>query len=231
MRRADRLFQIVHFLRVRRLTTAHWLAERLAVSERTIYRDIQDLSLSGVPVEGEAGVGYVLRQGYQVPPLMFTPGEIEALVVGARMVRAWAGSGLAREAEEALQKIEAVLPERLKKELEAPRMFAPDFHTDQMLGGRLDALREAAREKQIVHMQYTRADGEHSERDVRPLGLFFWGHVWSMAGWCELRGDFRNFRIDRIRQMEVTARRFEETPEISLAALLAMYRREAESET
>ncbi|MCZ6511353.1 MAG: HTH domain-containing protein, partial [Alphaproteobacteria bacterium] len=111
MRRADRLFQIVQYLRGGRLTTAARLAETLEVSERTIYRDIADLQASGVPIDGEAGVGYVMRNGYDLPPLMFTRDEIVALVAGARLIRAWGGAAMARAAEEALVKIGSVLPE------------------------------------------------------------------------------------------------------------------------
>ena len=111
MRRADRLFQIVQYLRGGRLVTAAKLGETLEVSERTIYRDIADLQASGVPIDGEAGVGYVMRAGYDLPPLMFTRDEIVALVAGARLIRAWGGIAMARAAEEALVKIEAVLPD------------------------------------------------------------------------------------------------------------------------
>ncbi len=111
MRRADRLFQIVQSLRGGRLVTARQLSERLEVSERTIYRDVADLVGSGVPVEGEAGVGYILRDGFDLPPLMFTRDEIVALVAGARLIRAWGGQDMARAAEEALVKITAFLPE------------------------------------------------------------------------------------------------------------------------
>ncbi|MFV2003357.1 MAG: helix-turn-helix transcriptional regulator, partial [Paracoccaceae bacterium] len=111
MRRADRLFQIVQYLRGGRLLTAARLAARLEVSERTIYRDIADLVGSGVPIEGESGVGYLMRSGYDLPPLMFSRDEIVALVAGARMVRAWGGAAMALAAEEALVKIDAVLPD------------------------------------------------------------------------------------------------------------------------
>ena len=110
MRRADRLFQIVQYLRGGRLLTARKLAERLEVSERTIYRDIADLIGSGVPIDGEAGIGYLMRAGFDLPPLMFSRDEIVALVAGARMIRAWGGAGMALAAEEALVKIGAVLP-------------------------------------------------------------------------------------------------------------------------
>src|SRR5437899_1479879 len=110
MRRADRLFQIVQRLRRRGVTTAAQLAQALEVSERTVYRDVRDLQLSGVPILGEAGVGYALPRGFDLPPLMFTEEELEALVVGARMVQAWGDQKLARAAEDALSKIETVVP-------------------------------------------------------------------------------------------------------------------------
>src|SRR6266576_2817664 len=125
MRRADRLFRIVQRLRRRGATTARQLAEALEVSERTVYRDIRDLLVSGVPIQGEAGVGYALDRSYELPPLMFDEEEIEALVLGARIVRAWADKKLARAAEEALQKIEAVLPPRLKSKLADSALMAP----------------------------------------------------------------------------------------------------------
>src|SRR3546814_9884514 len=113
MRRADRLFQIVQELRRRKLVTARQLAESLEVSERTIYRDIKDLAASGVPIAGEAGVGYVLQRGYDLPPLMFTEEEIEALVLGARIIECWADAALAKAAADVVAKVEAVLPGHL----------------------------------------------------------------------------------------------------------------------
>ncbi len=124
MRRADRLFQIVQYLRGGRLITAQDLADRLEVSQRTIYRDIADLQSTGVPVDGEAGIGYILRDGYDLPPLMFTRDEIAALVLGARLAKAWGGARIALAAEEALIKIEAVLPEKEKVELRKMPFFA-----------------------------------------------------------------------------------------------------------
>lgn len=226
MRRADRLFQIIHVLQGRRLTTARFLAERLEVSERTIYRDIQDLSLSGVPIEGEAGVGYVLRGGFHLPPLMFTPEEMEALIVGTRIIDAWAGKKLAGAAKDALQKIESVLPPRLKHELRKPRVFAPSFPDVAGYGERLDNIREAINARCMVDIRYQRADGEYSTRRLWPLGLIFWGNVWTLAAWCELRDDYRTFRIDRIQKLDVTTQEFRETDAISLDALMQRYREE-----
>lgn len=206
MRRADRLFQIVQFLRSRRLTTAQWLAQRLEVSVRTIYRDIQDLSLSGVPIEGEAGVGYVLRRGMDLPPLMFDRTEIEALVIGARMVKAWADPEMQRAAESALAKIHNVLPEELRGELNRNRMFAPG--TERYPLHWIGRFRDAIREQHVVVIRYETGEGVPSERRIRPLGLVFWGQVWTLCSWCELREDFRNFRVDRVNTIVDTGDRF-----------------------
>src|SRR6184192_434779 len=147
MRRADRLFRIVQRLRRRGATTARDLAQALEVSERTVYRDVRDILLSGVPIQGEAGVGYALDRSYELPPLMFDEEEIEALVLGARIVRAWADKKLARAAEEALQKIEAVLPPRLKSKLADSALMAPDFHVSERFRSGLASLRHAIREQ------------------------------------------------------------------------------------
>ncbi len=198
MRRADRLFQIVQYLRGGRLLTARMLAERLEVSERTIYRDVADLAASGVPIDGEAGVGYILRSGFDLPPLMFTRDELTALTLGARFVKAWGGARLALAAEEALVKIEAVLPEREKRVAAETNLFAMGFGLPDEVREIVDGLELAIRERRRVHVVYEALDGESSERDLRPLGLYHWGKVWTLAAWCELRTDFRNFRADRI---------------------------------
>src|SRR5215469_6997288 len=139
MRRADRLFRIVQFLRSGRVLTAQKLAEKLEVSQRTIYRDVQDLQASGMPIEGEAGVGYTLRRDLDLPPLMFTRDELTALVLGARLVRAWGGAAGTVAADQALQRIEAVLPPELRERLDAILMYAPGFQMPQFLRERLDA--------------------------------------------------------------------------------------------
>lgn len=223
MRRADRLFQIVQFLRSRRLTTAQWLAERLQVSVRTIYRDIQDLSLSGVPLEGEAGVGYVLRQPMDLPPLMFEREEIEALVVGARMVNAWADPDLQRAAESALAKIHSVLPTTLRDELNGNRLFAPEVNTYPVHW--LGQLRQAIRQRRKLQLGYRDENGQASLRCIWPLGLFFWGQTWTLCSWCELRNDFRNFRIDRVDSLAELDETFQTDPGQRLEDYLAPYLR------
>src|SRR5207237_9475082 len=150
MRRADRLFRIVQQLRGRRLTTAAQLAGRLGVSLRTVYRDVRDLSLSGVPIEGEAGVGYRLRAGFDVPPLMFTLNEIEALAVGARMVEAWGGPVLAEGARTAIEKIVAALPPDRRLAVERTRLYAPGFHVDGRAMRQVRSARDAIRPRRLA---------------------------------------------------------------------------------
>ena len=205
MRRADRLFQIVQFLRTRRVTTAAWLAERLEVSERTIYRDIKDLMLSGVNIEGEAGIGYVVRRGFDLPPLMFTKEEISALTLGARLVDSWADPELATAAQSVLSKIETVLPADLKSSLDETKMFSPYMRIHPKVASMMTQVRKAADNRFKLSMQYTRADGTASERTIWPLGLFFWGSIWTIGAWCELRQEFRVFRLDRIQVLKVLA--------------------------
>lgn len=203
MRRADRLFQIVQYLRGGRLLTAATLAERLEVTKRTIYRDVADLIGSGVPIEGEAGVGYVMRAGYDLPPLMFNSEEIVALVAGARMIRAWGGAQMAAAAEEALVKIEAVLPDDARARAAKVPIHAftmSDMSDD--VRGLIDRIEAAADGHIRLDLDYADQHGATSRRVIRPLGLWFWGKVWTVVGWCELRQGFRMFRLDRIAGME-----------------------------
>lgn len=208
MRRADRLFRIVLRLNRRKVVTARELAEELEVSERTIYRDIADLSLCGVPVEGEAGVGYLLRGNHHIPPMMFDGEELAALLLGARMVQGWSDPALGRAAERALLKIEAVLPMQLKASLENEALRVPDFHVPELMLAPLEALRRAIGESRKIEFGYTRADGGESLRRVWPLGLFFWGGAWTLGAWCELRGAFRTFRLDRLKAVQLCGERF-----------------------
>ncbi|WP_142849310.1 YafY family protein [Telmatospirillum sp. J64-1] len=220
MRRADRLFEIVQVLRRRRIVKASQLAESLEVSERTIYRDIRDLQANGVPIDGEAGVGYMLRPGFDIPPIMFSRDEIEALVVGARMVQAWGGATLALAATKALERVEAVLPEQRRPELEAARLFVPDYGIAPDLAERIDKLRQAVNLRQVIAFDYERADGTPSHRHARPLGMHYWGRVWTLAAWCEFRASYRTFRVDRIGVLHCLDRYFLETPECSLSGYL-----------
>lgn len=216
MRRADRLFQIVQYLRGGRLVTAANLAERLEVSERTIYRDIADLQSTGVPIDGEAGIGYIMRSGFDLPPLMFTRDEIVALVTGARMVRAWGGTAMIAAAEEALVKIEAVLPETERGRVGDTKIFSPRMGLAGQARELIDRCEHAIDARAIVVLDYSDEAGTTTHRDVQPLGLWFWGKVWTLVGWCELRDDFRMFRLDRIASLAPTGEIYKPSPARSL---------------
>jgi len=206
MRRADRLFQILQYLRGGRLTTAKQLAEQLEVTPRTIYRDVAHLIGSGVPIEGEAGVGYVMRDGYDLPPLMFTPDEIVALVAGARILQSWGGTKMAAAAQEALVKIDDVLPSdaRIRAgqvNVQALGEYGPQGTWRDVL----DHFEAASEDNMRLQIIYETGSGAQSDRIVRPLGVWFWGKVWTAVCWCELRDDFRMFRLDRVKQIAEVA--------------------------
>jgi predicted DNA-binding transcriptional regulator YafY len=220
MRRADRLFEIVHHLRGRRLTTAAQLSQWLEVSERTIYRDVADLLASGIPIDGEAGVGYRLHPDFDLPPLMFNRNEIEALVIGARMVESWGGPGLALGARSALAKIATALPREKRTALESSRLFSPGHCINPLLGERMDAMRVAIDERRRLELDYRDNDRRETKRCVHPLGLFFWGGAWTLGAWCELRSDFRSFRLDRVVNCVVHGTQFPDTPGRRLADYL-----------
>ena len=225
MRRADRLFQIVQHLRGGRLVTAKMLGERLEVSERTIYRDIADLQATGVPVDGEAGVGYILREGFDLPPLMFTREEIVALVAGARMVRSMGGASMAKAAIEALIKIESVLPPSLQTQLKSVEIHVPDRQMPDRDKNMIDLAQAAVEARKVLELDYADVEGKASRRNVRPLGLWYWGKVWTLVGWCELRDDFRVFRIDRIEAAAPTGGAFKPERGKTLADFYRDFRR------
>lgn len=223
-RRADRLFQIVQILRGRRLTTAALLAGRLDVSLRTIYRDIQDLSLSGVPVEGEAGSGYRLLQGYHLPPLMLTPQESEAMMVAIRLLRTWGGDSLSAALESAQEKMLAILPDESRRRAEQSRIFAPDFGEQGFCKSRFDLIHQAISRQEVLALHYRDEAGQLSWRDVQPLGLFFWGERWLLVAWCERREDYRSFRLDRCLTVTHAGRHFSERADRSLSDFLRKVR-------
>ncbi|MBT2129816.1 helix-turn-helix transcriptional regulator [Aliiroseovarius lamellibrachiae] len=221
MRRADRLFQIVQLLRGGRLTRAADLAEELEVSERTIYRDIADLIGSGVPIEGEAGVGYVMRAGYDVPPLMFTRDEVMAVIAGTRMIERMGGASMAKAAREALVKIRAVLPDTLGSEADRVEIHAgPSLMPTVRDRHFIDQIEAAVSERLRLSLTYADENGAKSTRTIRPLGLWLWKNGWCVVSWCELREDFRMFRIDRISGF-TTGEKFRDEREKSLVALYA----------
>ena len=198
MRRADRLFQIVQLIRGRRLTTAAHLAQRLEVSERTVYRDIADLQHQGVPIEGEAGVGYRLGAGFDLPPLMFTHDEARALVASVRMAQVWQDPVLAQASQAGLSKILSVLPPAARVAAQSMAIYAPPLGLEPAVQITLQTLREAVQARRKLLVDYRDASDQLSQRTLRPLGCFYWGKVWTLAAWCETRHNFRTFRLDRI---------------------------------
>lgn len=222
MRRAERLFQIVQLIRGRRLSTASFLAQRLEVSERTVYRDVAELIAQGVPIEGEAGVGYRMQSGFDLPPLMFTKHEAQALVASVRLAQPRLDTALAAHAEGAMSKILAVLPSEARAAAESLAVYAPPVGPDEATRRRLESLRVAAEGRNLVRIEYVDLQQRRSERLVRPLGCFYWGAVWTLAAWCEAREGFRNFRVDRIEKLEVTEQRFRDEPGKTLADLFRL---------
>ncbi|HKJ63117.1 MAG TPA: YafY family protein, partial [Hyphomicrobiales bacterium] len=172
------------------------------------------------PIDGEAGIGYVLRSGFDLPPLMFMRDEIVALVTGARMVRAWGGITMARAAEEALVKIEAILPQEERSRVSEAKIFAPPMEMTDQLRHVIDASERATETCNVLSFDYCDQNGATTTRSVHPLGLSFWGKVWTLIAWCELRDDFRMFRLDRITGLTCMDRRFKPTRERSLAECL-----------
>lgn len=229
MRRADRLYRLIEELRGKRLVRARELALALEVSERTVYRDVADLVASGVPILGEAGVGYCLQAGFHLPPVMFTETEVEAAALGLRMAEAWGGEELAAAARAALSKIEAVLPQRLKERLIKAPLYAPDFHVPADLKSHLDHLRLATVQRRILQVGYQDAQGQSSQRRLWPLGLFFWGQLWTLAAWCEARQDFRTFRVDRLSALKDSGDSFPDKRGRQLADYLERVTRDEES--
>jgi predicted DNA-binding transcriptional regulator YafY len=212
MRRADRLFRLVQLLRGRRLSTAAWLADKLEVSARTIYRDVADLQAQGVPIDGEAGVGYRLVGGFDLPPLMFTTLEAQALVASVRLAQSRLDRALAMAAEDALVKIVGVLPPAARAAAEALPLYAAPWATDLASAERLGQLRDAASARRRIRFDYEDAHGAATSRVARPLGCYHWEAVWTLAAWCEHRAAFRSFRVDRMRTLEVLDDVFRDEP-------------------
>ena len=208
MRRAERLYQIALLLSRGQLLTARELAGMLDVSERTIYRDIAELIATGAPIDGEAGVGYLMRSHYRVPPLMFSEVELQALLIGTSFVRSLADSELALAAQTAMAKVSAVLPEPLRLAAQRETVLFPDFHLTSAMVDPIGVLRSAIAAREKVQFDYQGADGAVSTRVVWPLGLSNWGESWTLGAWCELRADFSTFRLDRMQEIRGTGEAF-----------------------
>lgn len=215
MRKSERLFQLVTLLQGRRTAiTAQALAEKLEVNVRTIYRDMQAMMLAGVPIEGEAGVGYWLHKGFSLPPLMFQPDEITALLTGSRMVQAWTDPKLAEAARRAEQKILAVLPPQTLNDVARLPYRIPNLSNPQAaIHG---TLRTACEIRRKILIHYRDMKNQETTRTLWPLGMVGWGDHWTLLAWCELRDEYRNFRFDRIINIELLDQQYPAHPERSL---------------
>lgn len=230
MRKAERLFQLITLLRGRRLAiTAKHLAETLEVSERTIYRDIQALMLSGVPIEGEAGVGYRLERHFELPPLMFTSEELLALILGSKMVKTWGDSAAARGAVSALDKITAILPDNIKQQDQSNLLLVPEFLQNKELAILASDIRKSVENSQSLYIEYQDEQKRFSERHIEPLGLVYWGGKWTLVAFCLLRQDYRAFRIDRIQSLTQTNKQFAKSETKSLQHYLSRFSEHCQS--
>jgi predicted DNA-binding transcriptional regulator YafY len=199
MRRADRLFELIQILRRARTTlTAAQLAERLEVTPRTVYRDMAALIAMRVPVEGAAGVGYIMRPGYDLPPLMFDHEEIEAIVVGLELLRRTGDKGLQAAAKRVTAKIADVLPDPREADMADGRFVISRFGAPDPGAADMGMLRAAVRGDRQLAIDYRDEKGDASHRMVLPLAVIYYTEVTVLAAWCELRQGFRHFRADRI---------------------------------
>ena len=211
MRRADRLFDVIQVLRTaKKPVTAATLAEELEVTVRTIYRDVATLQARRVPIEGAAGVGYVLRRGFDLPPLMFTIDEVEAIAVGARLVRRLKDPALQQAADAVLAKVSVVVPERLRPHIaDAPVYVSPGMAAEAE-GADLAEIRAAIRDSRKLYIGYADVQGSRTNRVIWPIAMAYYVDVTLVGAWCELRADYRNFRVERIQSSKVLEDRFDQ---------------------
>jgi predicted DNA-binding transcriptional regulator YafY len=218
LRRADRLFRIIQILRRRRTpVTANDIAEELETSLRTIYRDIAQLLADRVPIRGEAGVGYVLERGFDMPPLMLTPDEIEAAILGAQWVTGRADKALSRAASDLIAKIGAVIPEHLRPLVLDPALTSPNWRPVQPDTIDVSRMRAAIHQQTKVAIRYCNLKDESTSRIVWPVAISYFEAVRVIVAWCELRQSFRNFRTDRVLEAQFFSDRYP-TPRLRLLA-------------
>ena len=219
MRKAERLFRLVNEMRSRGICRAEDLAEHFEISVRTIYRDITHLQASGLPIEGEAGVGYILRPGFDLPNLTFTYDQVDALAIGLSFVENAGDQTLAEAAREVRAKLQAVMPQPESRKLADAPYYA--FKQTVFSSSHAKLLREAIRDNMVLEMEYQDGGKQVSSRCVHPLAIWSFSDGWMFAGWCTLRSDFRNFRIDRVKSLKASGEKFISTDDQSLRAYIA----------
>lgn len=209
MSRASRLLELVQLLRRHRApVSGPALARELGISIRTLYRDIATLQEQGADIQGEPGLGYVLRPGFTLPPLMFSAEELEALVLGSRWVAVRGDTRLAAAADNAVAKIRAVLPDELRESVDAATLTVPAMASAAPATVDLSVLRVAIRKEHKITISYRDNGGAHTQRTIWPLLIGFFDRVLVVAAWCELRQDYRGFRVDRILDLQATQTRY-----------------------
>ncbi|MBG8554370.1 helix-turn-helix transcriptional regulator [Hymenobacter guriensis] len=225
MNRIDRLFGIVTLLQARRHATAEQLAAQFGISVRTVYRDIRALDEQGIPVSFEPQRGYCLVPGYLLPPVSFTPPEAQALLLLQALAASLADDSIEKACATALLKVQAVLREPGKKQLEhltdTFKMHLPEY---QRAGSYLATLQAAIADQYQVELAYVNKGSQPSQRHVEPIGLAFYNFAWHLIGWCHLRGEYRDFRVSRIQELTATTRPFQRTPHLTHAEYIAQLR-------
>jgi len=207
--RTSRMFEIIQLLRSRNVPlTAEAMAEVLGVTKRTVYRDVAALQAMRVPIEGEAGVGYVMRPGFDLPPLMFDAEEVEAVVVGLALLGRTGDQALLAAAKRAGAKIASVLPGDKDHDLDEWPLYASSWHSIPGSLVQTSVLRSAIRNEERLHLTYGDSEGRESVRTVKPLAIVYYIDVVVLAAWCELRKDFRHFRVDRILKCTLSGQYF-----------------------
>ncbi len=228
MRRADRLLRVIQLLRRhRRPVTGQVMATELEISLRTLYRDIADLMTDGVPIRGEAGVGYILGEGYDLPPLMFKADELEAVMLGLRWVAKRGDPDLARAAMDTAAKIGTVLPANLRPFFYDSSLIASPYSRNNVDGMDVAALRKAIREQNKVNLNYRAEDGKETQRVIWPIGISYFDAQRLIIAWCELRQDFRSFRTDRVLASEVLKDKYKERRKTLLSKWQEQVRKES----
>lgn len=221
MRRADRLMKITHFLRQRRTAvTARRIGEEFDICTRTVYRDIHDLMGSGVPITGEAGVGYMIDKQYYLPPVTFDADELEAIALGMSMVRQWTDDKFTAKANSAFEKIQAVLPANLQGEIQQITTYSVPDRPALPWTVSFSDLRECIRTLRKIKIEYSDKAGQTTTRTLRPLALVFFSPVWLLAAWCEKRNDFRHFRLDQIISVDYVDENFDDEKDKNLQAYM-----------
>lgn len=209
MSRTIRMFEIIQILRhANKPMTAEQIADILEVSKRTAYRDIATLKSMRVPIDGEAGIGYIMRPGFELPPLHFTSTEIEAVIVGLSLLKRTGDIGLQHAAEQVVNKIHQVMPEADNLDITASQLQVSSWKSAPESSEIISLLRRSIRETQCLKINYENQQGQKSQRTIKPLGIIYYIEVVLLAAWCDLRQDFRHFRVDRISTAKPTTQQF-----------------------